>query len=74
MIEQLGCLLVEGRGRVGVGEQLGQKNLLFRRGTSKMWTKSYMGVQVWLITSRHTVPELNEGGITRDRCWGGRWG
>jgi hypothetical protein len=35
-----------------------------------MLTSSYMGVQVWLITSRQTVPELNSDGRYRKSTLG----
>jgi hypothetical protein len=39
---------------------LGQKYLNRNKGTSKMFTSSYIGVHVWLMTSKQTEPELNQ--------------
>jgi hypothetical protein len=39
---------------------LGQKYLNCNKGTSKMFTSSYIGVHVWLMTSKQTEPELNQ--------------
>ena len=67
LVVLLGVLLVEGGGfmverggRVWVCEQLGQKYLNCNKGTSKMLTSSYIGVHVWLMTSKQTEPELNQ--------------
>ena len=65
--------MIEGGGRVGVGQQLRQEDLFQQMITSKMLTNSYIGVQVWLITSRQTVPELNHSKFTHSRYWGGRF-
>lgn len=46
LLVQLSCFVVERRGRVGIGEQLRQEDLLWEGSTSKMLTSSYMGVQV----------------------------
>jgi hypothetical protein len=63
--------MVERGAGVGVGEQLGQEDLSERKVTSKMLTSSYMGVQAWLMTSRHTDPDLHGENLTRSRCWDG---
>ena len=54
-----GGLVVKRGGGVRVCEQLGQKYLNCNKGTSKMLTSSYIGVHVWLMTSKQTEPELN---------------
>lgn len=38
-----------------------------------MFKSSYMGVQVWLITSRQTEPELNNLKLTWNQCSDGRF-
>ncbi len=59
LLEEGGGFVVERGGGVGIGEELGQKDLNFNKGTSKMLTSSYIGVHVWLMTSKQTEPELN---------------
>ncbi len=55
-----GGFVVERGGGVWVCEQLGQEYLNCNKGTSKMLTSSYIGVHVWLMTSKQTEPELNQ--------------
>ncbi len=59
LLVQSGGLVVKGGGRVGVGKELGEEDLIYNWVTSNMLTNSYIGVQVWLITSKHTEPDLN---------------
>jgi hypothetical protein len=64
-----GGFVVERGGGVRVCQQLGQKYLNHNKGTSKMLTSSYIGVHVWLMTSKQTEPELNQLLMcTRSQC------